>query len=292
MDPESIVEALTSARRELPRRALRAAAEAPETVTPALLELLRDDIDDLEDRAEQRGYWGHLFAMYLLAQFREPRAYPLIIEFLRQDWTLVDGMLGDALTESIPPILASVCARDTTPLKQLVEDPALDGHVRATGLKAMLILVAEGDLRREEALEYFGELLRGGLEREWCHVWDRLACCACDLCPESLMPEIDRAFADELIDEGWIDRSCFEEALADGPEVALAKLREGRRGLYIRDTYDQLKGWHCFQPPRTVVRRELPPPALQALTPPRVTVGRNDPCPCGSGKKYKRCCAR
>jgi hypothetical protein len=20
-------------------------------------------------------------------------------------------------------------------------------------------------------------------------------------------------------------------------------------------------------------------------------VGRNDPCPCGSGKKYKRCCA-
>jgi preprotein translocase subunit SecA len=21
-------------------------------------------------------------------------------------------------------------------------------------------------------------------------------------------------------------------------------------------------------------------------------VGRNDPCPCGSGKKYKRCCLR
>jgi hypothetical protein len=21
-----------------------------------------------------------------------------------------------------------------------------------------------------------------------------------------------------------------------------------------------------------------------------VSVGRNDPCPCGSGKKYKRCC--
>ena len=24
----------------------------------------------------------------------------------------------------------------------------------------------------------------------------------------------------------------------------------------------------------------------------REKVGRNDPCPCGSGKKYKRCCAR
>ena len=24
----------------------------------------------------------------------------------------------------------------------------------------------------------------------------------------------------------------------------------------------------------------------------RVKVGRNDPCPCGSGKKYKNCCGR
>jgi preprotein translocase subunit SecA len=33
-----------------------------------------------------------------------------------------------------------------------------------------------------------------------------------------------------------------------------------------------------------------------ALSPPRpgvteAKVGRNDPCPCGSGKKYKKCCA-
>ena len=27
-------------------------------------------------------------------------------------------------------------------------------------------------------------------------------------------------------------------------------------------------------------------------TPPKPKVGRNDPCPCGSGKKYKRCCGR
>ena len=23
-----------------------------------------------------------------------------------------------------------------------------------------------------------------------------------------------------------------------------------------------------------------------------VKIGRNDPCPCGSGKKYKKCCGR
>lgn len=35
--------------------------------------------------------------------------------------------------------------------------------------------------------------------------------------------------------------------------------------------------------------------ALQALqqrnAPPAIRVGRNDPCPCASGRKYKKCCA-
>lgn len=31
-----------------------------------------------------------------------------------------------------------------------------------------------------------------------------------------------------------------------------------------------------------------PTPVQMRRTPP--TVGRNDPCPCGSGKKFKKCC--
>ena len=43
------------------------------------------------------------------------------------------------------------------------------------------------------------------------------------------------------------------------------------------------------------------PKAMQKATPkrkgqkksaPEIKVGRNDPCPCGSGKKYKKCCGR
>jgi uncharacterized protein len=30
------------------------------------------------------------------------------------------------------------------------------------------------------------------------------------------------------------------------------------------------------------------PPAFSRRTPPKT--GRNDPCPCGSGRKYKKCC--
>lgn len=34
------------------------------------------------------------------------------------------------------------------------------------------------------------------------------------------------------------------------------------------------------------------PTLVEPSATPIVTVGRNDPCPCGSGKKYKRCCGR
>ena len=39
-------------------------------------------------------------------------------------------------------------------------------------------------------------------------------------------------------------------------------------------------------------REEHPHPEIQEVAPIHKTtkVGRNDPCPCGSGKKYKRCC--
>jgi len=37
---------------------------------------------------------------------------------------------------------------------------------------------------------------------------------------------------------------------------------------------------------------DAPMPAKPRVSPPRKPPGRNDPCPCGSGRKYKRCCGR
>jgi preprotein translocase subunit SecA len=37
-------------------------------------------------------------------------------------------------------------------------------------------------------------------------------------------------------------------------------------------------------------RAGAPPKREPARTPTGAKVGRNDPCPCGSGKKYKKCC--
>ena len=43
---------------------------------------------------------------------------------------------------------------------------------------------------------------------------------------------------------------------------------------------------------RTQVLKRMGVDPESVPKPPLVTIGRNDPCPCGSGKKYKRCCAQ
>lgn len=41
---------------------------------------------------------------------------------------------------------------------------------------------------------------------------------------------------------------------------------------------------------RTILQANEAPPAPSSLTEKKPKVGRNEPCPCGSGKKFKRCC--
>jgi hypothetical protein len=70
----------------------------------------------------------------------------------------------------------------------------------------------------------------------------------------------------------------------DGPAV----VRQLWSALLEQHGADVLR--ERFRRMREVARRRgsLPAPARAA----KAKVGRNDPCPCGSGKKYKRCCGR
>jgi len=50
------------------------------------------------------------------------------------------------------------------------------------------------------------------------------------------------------------------------------------------ETYEELIEWFCNMP--QAFRRQNP---IRAEA---MKVGVNDPCPCGSGKKFKKCCRR
>ena len=103
-----------------------------------------------------------------------------------------------------------------------------------------------------------------------------------------------------MVDEGVADLEGVERDVAK-PE---SWRREGR--TLITDAIGDMKGWACFHPDRSGPARApkaqvpvppTPPPAPTEYLPPKPfirepKIGRNDPCPCGSGKKYKKCCGK
>jgi hypothetical protein len=288
MDIETIKSKLAFYTGSFPSDAVRAAMEHPEAVTPFLLDALRTAADDPRKLEGEPSPMLHMYAMYLLAQFREPAAYPLLVKFFSTPGEISLNMTGDVVTEDLGRILASVCHNELEPLKRMIEDPAVNEYVRSACLRALTVLVVQGEVPRDEVVDYFRSLLTGKLEREPDFIWSALVVACCDLYPEELLPDIERAYDDDLVDRFYIRIDSIRQAIADGKAEVLRRTKERRRGL-INDTIAEMSWWACFEGDARPPRAEYAPAANENVTKSR-KIGRNDPCSCGSGKKYKKCC--
>jgi len=85
--------------------------------------------------------------------------------------------------------------------------------------------------------------------------------------------------------QSWLEFPSFEFV-----QMLTAKIME----LYNTTRLWILKGHtphELFQEERKYLK-PLPSDTNVIEMPARAKVGRNDPCPCGSGKKYKKCCGK
>ena len=307
MTPDEIFQALTTAGPgRFPRTALMEAVEQREALTPLLLDELRQQIDaGFEPALATECYWRHQFALYLLAYFREPAAYPLFVQMGTLPGETLFDTLGDTVTEFYARHLAAVCHGDTSGLERLIDDPGLDQYVRSAAIGALEILFAIGELERHALEDCLGRFARRWLDAAeageepteataW--VWATLAWLAADIDAQALIPMIRRAFELDLVDTFLAgDLGDFERVMAEHREHP----KPYKPGYGVRlpgHPVEELEHWYCFQPPvqRTPKNPDRRPvvPQVPARMPTRTTkkVGRNDPCPCGSGKKYKKCC--
>ena len=87
-------------------------------------------------------------------------------------------------------------------------------------------------------------------------------------------------------------REALSEAEVEEPGVDGVSGRAWARG-YMRGTKLAPEGWsRIFQDDRVASAQAATARHSERAPYERAgpKVGRNDPCPCGSGKKYKRCC--
>jgi len=122
MQLEEILEELEHNRGYFPREAVQEAVANREKITPHLLEIMKDIVPNAEARSEEHGYFAHIYAVHLLAQFRESRAYPLVLELIRMPDDLACDLFSESSTGIFGRALASTCDGDVEPIKKLIED--------------------------------------------------------------------------------------------------------------------------------------------------------------------------
>ena len=305
---ETVHAALAKLSRPFPAEALALADAHREEVAPHLVaeleslraDPLRADKDDML----------HEYAMHLLAWWRDPRGLqPLLALAHMPDRDHLDAVFGDHLTESLGRCLGSMAGGHLPPLMALADDPHADPYARSAALDAMKACVIEGDASPEAMRAYVRDLAervaaesRAGDDES--ALLNFVVAQAADLCTTDMLPAIRGWFDEGLLDPLFAGMQDIEETVSQPFDQRLQELRERRKG-YIRDPETEMAWWYCFQEPPSRAGAGVPlidpfprdrakgasllPPAQQTQVRESPKIGRNDPCHCGSGKKYKKC---
>jgi hypothetical protein len=249
---------------------------------------LREDLATPDERLLFRG-------IHILGGRQLPAAYRPFIQFLRGPNERVE-VLGDAITETLPKILAGLFDGDDEPLRALITDAKVDPFIRSAGLRAMGTLCFDRRIDRTNFVAFLERLDEEQLMPEEDDIlWYAWMCVVAVLGMTELAPRVRAAFADGRIHPGICNDKDFDRLLDDALERPddRARLADEEMGT-IEDALAELEAYPAWDDSED---DEMKNDHLLAWAAERVPVrnpfrdvGRNDPCPCGSGKKYKKCC--
>jgi hypothetical protein len=148
-------------------------------------------------------------------------------------------------------------------------------------------------------IDYLRHLLHNGFETLPVTVRNAVAGAARDLYPGELMDDLRKAYDMGLIEQFFISFKTIEKCTALTMESVLEESRLDSHLSLISDAMEEMEWWACFNPsgyPGPTLSsssggdKDEPPSLIPPLPPVRGYTAGNDYCPCGSGRKYKKCC--
>lgn len=264
----------------LPREALAEAVRQRETITPVLLNALDTVYEKVQSEGEgvydDPAYDLSAYAIFLLAQFQEQKAFPKLLQLLTLDRDGLDIVLDDIIS-CMGNILYSTYDGDLSAAKAIIANGNYDPFAREVPLNLLEGLFRDGRLQREELVGFLRERLTLLGEGEDEEIFGAMiASLVADNDLYELAEDVREAFRLGKIDLMHMgDFDSFFDSIYNETE-------HGEYTRLITDTAQELSGWACFKD-----EKPSQPSFGDILS---WKVGRNDPCPCGSGKKFKKCC--
>lgn len=294
---------------EIPSLAIAVCTARADEAAPYLIALLERAAEGaVLTAAEETRFFC---AIHILGAARVELACAPLLRFLRGPADGVTILLGDANTETLSKIVAGVFDGDAEALFDAIADLGADEFVRHSLLGAATFLTWEGRIDRARMESFLIHFFEANIAPAGDFAWAGWQQAIALLGLRDLAPRVREAIDGRLPE----DYATFEhfEAMLDAAEQAPDDIgRFHRESLgYIEDPvetlsrfgwdedadeddldlladdgdFEDLEGFEDF----VSASPEYGTPDEPVENPFR-HVGRNDPCPCGSGKKFKRCC--
>jgi hypothetical protein len=293
MNIDEVMEDLADSRGRLPRDSMAWALQHWDVAGPRFLALIEAAADGRElSWVEQQALF---LVVHLCAERCETAAFAPIVRYLGQPESA--DILDDAATETLSGVLISTYDGQLNLLEGLIESPAVDEFVRSAAMQVIAYLTHTGALTEAHTRAYLVRLRAEMQPQDESYIWAEWAIAAANLGYGDLRGDVEALLDKGFINPKIMDASDFER-MARGKEVDAAP---------FTDAIGRFSKWYAFTPKfrednarrhaemaaqsRLEEAEEGPwsEPGAPLINPYR-DVGRNDPCPCGSGKKFKKCC--
>lgn len=302
--PASVIKELSYVRHgHSPEPALHAAIALRDDITPRLLEELALAPVDVKARFEAEpdentAYYLQTFAFFLLGLFEEKRAFPLMLDYFASDADLAEELSGEDLSGYLAAVLVRCYdGSDLRQLRLMIETSAYEPTFRHDCLQAYHGLALAGQIEKAEVVAFVSRLLDAiPTDATYDRWYPWLAMGAAELQAPELKARIVSLFDRGLTEQPntifpLIDKKGIDDIYGLAPERIREEILQHR---FFANFVDRVCRWYWFQKPRE--HRDAATRAYDACqqdmpymrTQPKL--GRNDPCLCGSGKKYKKCC--
>jgi hypothetical protein len=288
LDPSGLTNLLVADEDRVPRNVIEHCARRGDAMADCLAEVLENDWGETATLGE---WWLRLHAVMILGLIPTERSGLLLVEFMRRMAREQDDDLQDWLSGNWPALFANKPDSVAPALRALGEDRGLDWYIRCEALDAW---IAGGERQGGEALE---EALAwaAGIASEQSEDWDvrlHAGSLLLDFPRERYRPLVQDLAKRQTASDRYFSEEEVEKAYAEGKDSPLWANWDDPWDFYSPEEIarrqerweeeearaDQEPGFDDV--PEIPYIREIP------------KVGRNDPCPCGSGKKYKKCCLK
>lgn len=257
---------------------------------PLLLAIFEESFDDDWDDEDDPRWYRLVHAGKFMLAWQNLEALPTFGQFYGTD----DQGLKDVLEwfeedlyyygPAAIPYLKEVASKDTG--GEWAYGPGLGGST----LTRIATYYPE---TRDDIVTFFRSLLPTMEEipslKGHNEVWENVASELAQLGDEESRELVLALFEADIFPEQFIDQKYYLQYLNEGfqPE-------QPPKPYDIRDDYRRRYEWHqrSLREEARRIREERENRIRQATPRSGTKIGRNDPCPCGSGKKYKHCHGR